>query len=235
MKMNRIIKFLGILLLTLSTNFFLKAYCGYAERYDHLLENTSTVEKKPLAATSPRHIILEYEHDNFPSLDGTWLLTKTTLKRKTNPVLQKPHGVLLCNSRLPFEKRDIISKEVVISSQGVDHFVVNAKYPATSDVFFDPNLNKEIKYQNFGFKALIDPIDLTYAYTLKLNNHLENPALSRQLWLNGRLKYELISPVKIIAKGYEAEPTPECDGYILDEVEFTLIKAQIVTTQVARS
>ena len=101
----------------------------------------------------------------------------------------------------------------------------------TKDIYHDPNLNEDIEYHNFGFKGVIDPQDITYAYTLKLNNHKENPTLARQLWLNGKLKFEYISGDKIIAKGYEIEYTPECHGFIRDEIEFQLVKTNNVEEQ----
>ena len=168
---------------------------------------------------------ISFQHDKFPYLDGTWLLSRSTNKRILNPLLKKPVTFIHCNARLPFEKRDFIDKEVIINSRGPDFFVVNAKYPVTSDVYYDPNERRDIEYKNFGFKAVLDPEDLTYAYTVKTDDYIEDSNLARQLWLNGKLKYEHISSSKIVAKGYEIQYTPECEGFLMDEIEFVFVRA----------
>lgn len=178
----------------------------------------------PALSYNSKKWILAFEHENLPSLDGNWLVTKKTIKRMNDILLIKPVTFIHANSRLPFEKRDFKDKEVVISSQGPDSFAVRAIYPVTDDVYYDPNQDLEIKYQNFGLKAVIDPKDITYAYTLKLDKPIENPTLARQLWLNGRLNFKYLSSDKIIARGYEVEYTPELAGYLLDEVEFEFVR-----------
>ena len=222
-------------IVSVSASLFLKADCSVSnavENYDRLLErleksqevkSQEEIKKKDREAALKRWE-LGFEHENLPALEGTWLISKTTNKRIINPLLTKPISFNYCTSRLPFEKRDFKDKEVIIGSRGPDFFQVNSKYPVTDDVYFDPNQNEEITYQNFGFKAVIDPRDLTYSYTIKLLDHIDNPGLARQLWINGRLNYEYISGRKIVAKGYEVEYTPECMGFVADEIEFVLVK-----------
>ena len=206
---------------------FLPAYGNNLERYDNVLlkmesQKEQTQNKEPI--DNSKNWTLDFEHATLPDLDGIWLLSKTTIKRRINPVLTKPISFVHCASRLPFEKRNIENKEVVINSRGSDFFVISAKYPVTTDSFFDPNQNTIIEYDNFGLKGVIDPEDLTYAYTLKLHDFIDNRTLSRQLWLKGKLKYDSISSNRITAKGYEIEYTPECQGWVMDEIEFVLVK-----------
>ncbi len=184
-------------------------------------EKTKTREE---ADITPENWVLTFDHAQLPDLNGVWLLTKKTIKRKANPVLSKPITFVHCASRLPFEKRDFEEKEVVISLTSPDSFSVMAIYPITDDIYYDPNQKKDIVYQNFSFKGIIRPENITYAYTLKLKNHMEEPALARQLWLNGKLKFEHISQSIIKAKGYEVEYTPECRGFIIDEIAFEFKK-----------
>ena len=187
------------------------------EEYDRILagiENPKPVEK-----------VQNFEHKSFPDLNGIWLLTKKTIRRKIDPVLIKPVVLHHCNSRLPIEKRDF-KKNVVINSLGPDYFTVRSLYPVTNDIYYDPNQDTDITYQNFGFKGIIDPYDLSYAYTLKLQNHFDYPTLARQVWFNGKLKYDHVSSHKIIAKGYEVEYTPECEGFLLDEIVYEFTKAR---------
>ncbi len=119
--MKKIIKLFILLAFTFSTVFFLKANCGYSERYDNLLDKIQNSElsrslrerasSTPWAGAKnievhPSTIVLTLEHEKFPSLDGTWLLNKTTLKRKSNPVLKKrdAYGTPSCNSDCPLKK-----------------------------------------------------------------------------------------------------------------------------------
>ncbi len=208
---------------------FLPAYSNSSERYDNVLlkmESQKEQTKNKESIGESKSWTLGFEHETLPDLDGIWLLSKTTIKRRINPVLTQPISFVHCSSRLPFEKRDIENKEVVINSRGSDFFVISAKYPVTTDSFFNPNQNTIIEYDNFGLKGVIDPEDLTYAYTLKLHDFIDNRTLSRQLWLKGKLKYDSISSNRITAKGYEIEYTPECKGWVMDEIEFVLVKTQ---------
>jgi hypothetical protein len=206
-----------------------------AEEYDHVLARMDKVKeiqdrnKKEKACFPSKTWDLTFKHDELPNLNGIWLLKKKTVKRKINPVRSQPVTFVHCTSRLPFEKRDFEEKEVVISLTSPNSFTVMAIYPITNDVYHDPNLNKDITYQNFGFKASIRPEDITYAYTLKLKDHVENPTLARQLWLNGKLKFEHISGSKITAKGYEVEYTPECHGFVTDEITFVFEKEKNIS------
>ena len=181
-------------------------------------------KNKEEADLTPENWVLTFEHDKLPDLNGVWKLTKKTNKRIASPVISKPISFVRCTSRLPFEKRDFEEKDVVISSSGPDSFSVMAIYPVTDDIYHDPNQKKDIVYQNFSFKGVIRPENFTYAYTLKLKDHKENNALARQLWLNGKLKFEHISHSKIVAKGYEIEYTPECRGFVTDEIAFEFEK-----------
>lgn len=200
-----------------------KASCS-AEDYDKLLSKSIPARTKDPSTPVPEGLTLEFDHSKFPPLDGTWLLSRNTIKRKINPVLTKPISFIHCTSVLPFEKRDFKDKEVVINSRGPDFFVIKSKHPVSSDVYFDPNQKTEIAYENFGLKGVIDQDDLTYAYTLKLAHHIKDAPRARQLWLNGKLKYDFISINKITAMGYEIEYTPECTGFIMDEIEFQLVR-----------
>ncbi len=212
-----------LLLFSLLIACSLPAISSPEERYDRILAKLERV-KDIQTEREKKNWVLTFEHDRLPNLDGTWKLTKKTNKRIGNPILTKPITFVHCTSRLPFEKRDFKEKEVVISSSGPDSFSVMAIYPITDDVYHDPNQKKDIAYQNFGFKGVIRPEDFTYAYTLKLKDYIENPTLSRQLWLNGKLKFKHISGSKIVAKGYEIEYSPECHGFITDEIAFEFEK-----------
>ena len=172
---------------------------------------------------------LNFVHDQLPNLNGIWKVTKKTNKRLINPVLSKPITFMHCISNIPFEKRDFEEKQVVISLTSPNSFSVRALYPVTDDIYHDPNQDKDFIYQNFGFKAVIRPEDITYAYTIKLKDHIENRTLARQLWLNGKLKAEHISHSKITAKGYEIEYTPACHGFLIDEITFEFEKERNIS------
>ena len=207
-----------------SINFFcLPAKTAY-EQYDHILAKLDLAKPIETKEEPGKKYILKFDHKDLPNLEGTWLLTKTTQEKIIDPVIKVQSSIRHCNSRLSFDKRDFKEKEVVISAQGPDFFRVAAKYPYDLDIFLEPNSGDDIQHHNFAIKAVIDPKDLTYAYTLKLKDYPDYRSLPRQIWLNGRLKYEHISFRKIIAKGYEIEYTPECYGFLLDEVKFEFIR-----------
>lgn len=169
---------------------------------------------------------LSFEHDKLPNLNGTWFLTKRTIKR-LNPdiILKQPTTFAFCTARMPIENKDIVNKKILVNARGIDFFVFDPKFPNTKDIYHDPNQEKDIEYINFGFKGEVDAFDLTYAYTLKTNNHIEdNPTLARQLILNAKLEYKLLSNNVIIAKGWEKQESPECHGFVLDEVEVKLVR-----------
>ena len=201
-----------------------ETYDQVLARMDRMKEVKEQKKKEKSCPLSNKTWELEFEHDQLPNLNGIWKVTKKTSKRIANPVLSQPTTFVHCTSRLPFEKRDFKDKDVVISLTSPNSFSVMALYPITDDVYNDPNRNKDIIYQNFGFKAAIRPEDITYAYTLKLKDHIENYTLSRQLWLNGKLELKHVSRSKITAKGYEIEYTPECHGFVTDEVAFEFEK-----------
>ncbi len=193
-------------------------------RLDKAQEVKNQSKKDKACVVSNKQWDLKFEHDQLPNLNGIWKVTKKTNKRIASPVLSKPITFVHCTSRLPFEKRDFEEKQVVISLVSPNSFSVMALYPITNDIYHDPNQDKDFIYQNFGFKAVIRPEDITYAYTIKLMDHIENHTLSRQLWLNGKLQLEHISGSKITGKGYEIEYTPECHGFVTDEVVFEFEK-----------
>lgn len=182
-----------------------------------------TIENK---SQSVKHY-LNFEHTKLPNLDGTWYLNKT-FKKRLNPniILKKPTTFYHCTSEMPIENLDIRNKRVQLNSRGVDYFVINPKYPNTKDIYYDGVGNKEMHYINYGFKGEVDAYDLTYAYTLKTDNHItDNLENTRQILLHGRLNYETISSNLIIAKGYEVKESPECEGFIVDEIEIRLVRA----------
>ena len=201
-----------------------ESYDKVLARLDRAQEVKDQSKKDKACVISNKNWELKFEHDKLPNLNGIWKVTKKTSKRIANPVLSKPVTFVHCTSRLPFEKRDFEEKQVVISLVSPNSFSVMALYPVTDDVYHDPNQDKDFMYENFGFKAVIRPEDITYAYTIKLMDHIENHTLTRQLWLNGKLQLEHISRSKITGKGYEIEYAPECHGFVTDEVEFEFEK-----------
>lgn len=215
----------------LSTFSSLHAEDTVVEKYDRILAKLDAKKEKEQntekSSDEPyKTYDLTFEHDKFPHLDGTWHVSRNTIKRLSNPYLTQPNTFMHCNSVLPFELRDFKDKEVIISARGPDFFVVNSKYPVTQDVYNDPNRGEDVTYYNFGFKAVLDPKDITYAYTSKIENYMGYAPRARQLWLNGRLQFEDISQNKIVAKGYEIEYSPKCTGFLLDEVEFVFEKCK---------
>jgi|GEM_PF-3459942 len=170
---------------------------------------------------------LTFEHEKLPNLDGTWFLNKT-FKKRLNPdiFLKKPITFYHCASEMPIQNLDIVNKRVQLNARGIDFFAINPKYPNTKDIYYDGISKKDLNYVNFGFKGEVDAYDLTYAYTLKTDNHItDNLTNTRQLQLHGRLNYETISGNLIIAKGYEVKESPECRGFIVDEIEIRLVRA----------
>ena len=226
MKIFKKVKFsLLFVFVFLCTCSILHAEDNITERYERILARLDAEKGKPQSIEQSSNepyktYDLTFEHDKFPHLDGTWRVSRSTIKRLSNPYLTQPNTFTHCNSVLPFEIRDFKDKEVIISARGPDFFVVNSKYPVTQDIYNDPNRSEDITYYNFGFKAVLDPKDITYAYTPKVENYMGYAPRSRQLWLNGRLQFGEISQNKIVAKGYEIEHSPKCSGFLLDEVEF---------------
>ena len=183
-------------------------------------QQTTEEQDKKLA---PNKWELAFEHKKLPSLDGIWIMQKKSVKRATT-ILTKQVSFIHCNSILPFEERTF-EKEVVISPQGADYFVIRGVYPISKDVYTDVSKTKKSEYQSFSFKGVVIPDEITFAYTLKLVNHLENPTFVRQLWLNGKLSFDAVSRNRIAGKGYEIEYTPECHGFVRDEIVFELVRA----------
>ena len=212
MKPNKTTILLLVLIL-FSNSFFLQALSN-AERYDRVLEKVDTAKNKTW--------ILSFEHEKLPVLNGTWVIKKKATKR-IETHLSKPISHVHCNSRLPFEERPF-EKEIVISPHGQDFFVFRPLYPASQDTFWDLNKVNKVEYQNFGFKGVIIPEEITYVYSLKLINQIENPALAKELLFKGKLKFESISPGRITGKGFEIEYTPECVGSVRDLIEFEMFR-----------
>lgn len=163
---------------------------------------------------------------HLKSLDGIWVLRKKTIKRTTT-LLQEPITFVHCNSRLPFELRDV-EREVLISQKEPSYFLFTSVFPITDEIYYDQNHNTQVTYKGLGLKGVLDPEDLTYAYTLNLVNHLEHKTRPRQIWINGRIMYESLSNSRIKGKGYEILYTPECGGFVKDEIKFELIKKPII-------
>ncbi len=201
-------------------------YCSN-ERYESILaklerqkiqEESDKVDKR-----KPREkLVLTFEHEKLPVLDGTWIMKKKSIKRIETPI-RKSFTFSLCNSRLPFEGRQF-EKEVVVSPQGQDYFRFHSLYPVTQNGYSNFAQTKNVDYQTFGLKGVITANEITYNYTLKLVNHFDNPSFPRQLLFKGKLVFEDISRNKISGTGYEIEYTPECRGYVRDEIVFELIK-----------
>lgn len=82
----------------------------------------------------------------------------------------------------------------------------------------------DANYQNVNFKGVIVPGEVNYRYVLKLVNNIENPSFARQVRFNGNVIFKKISGRKIEGKGYEVEYSPECLGFVRDEIEFEMTK-----------
>lgn len=190
------------------------------------IDKQSSLERKIDQKSEALKHFLTFEHDKLPNLDGTWYLSKT-FKKRLNPiiVLKKPITFYHCSSRMPIQNLDISHKRVQLNARGIDYFTFNPKNPNTKDIYHDGVNDKELEYINFGFKGEVDAHDLTYAYTLKTDNHItDNLRNLRQIQLHGRLNYQTISKNLIIAKGYEVQESPECEGFLVDEVEIRLVR-----------
>ncbi|MBI2995099.1 MAG: hypothetical protein HYY52_00100 [Candidatus Melainabacteria bacterium] len=206
---------LKISLLIIFLTFCLPAKSTSIDRYDNLLNKLDNLQAK-------KTLVLTFQHDELPVLDGTWILKKKSIKRIEAP-LRQPMTHSLCNSRLPF-KEDQIEKEIILSSRGQDFFVFRSIYPATVDTYLNLTKTKTAQYQNSSLKGVVIPEEITYAYTLKLINHLENPAYVRQLFYRGKIITKSISRDRISGEGYEIEYTPECQGFVRNEIVFEMIK-----------
>jgi len=216
--MKRAVK-ITLTILLLSSNLFTPALSN-ADKYDKILANMERAQSSELRAKKTWTIT--FEHEKLPTLDGVWILKKKATKRKELALL-KPYTRIHCNSRLP-SYENAIEKEVVLSPQGPDFFVFKAIYPATKDQYLDSGQTQNLEYQNYGFKGVLIPEEITYTYTLKLTDHIQHRGFPRQLFLQGRLFLENVTNNKITAKGYENIYTPECHGYVTDLIEFELIR-----------
>lgn len=208
----------------LSSNLFLAAHSS-AEKYDKLLarlEVEKVIRTQGMASPAPTKWTLTFEHERLPVLDGVWILKKKATKRK-ELLLQKPYTRIHCNSRLP-SYENAIEKEVILSPQGPDLFVFKAIYPVTKEQYLDSAKTQNNEYQNYGFKGVLIPEEITYTYTLKLTDYIQHRGFPRQLWFQGRLFLENITSNKITGKGYENIYTPECHGYVTDLIEFELVR-----------
>lgn len=207
-----------------------------AERYDQILKE---LEEGPKEIKTYQDMLPPSQGEKIPKLSGIWILKKTTIRRM-QPALIVPVHNTFCNAVLPIDKWDF-ERKVVISEQVPGKFVIRNLHPHTFDVYefprerdivyssdkrnSYPDLNSDsIIYQNFGFKGVIDPEDLTYSYTLRLVNFRENQNLAREIWFRSRVNYEKVSGRYIEAKGYETYETPWCHGFVRDDVKIQLKK-----------
>lgn len=228
-----------ILSLIICSSFISYSFAS-SERYDVILQALEEGKEIPPEKKEYINQLPPSKGKDLPKLSGIWKLKKVTLKRR-DPTLTIPIVNKYCNAKLPIQHYDF-EKEVVISEMPQGKFVIRSLYPSDKDIYTQPekkdkvysnfknepytnsNTAKEVIYQNFGFKGVIDPEDLTYAYTLKLVNFSENPAYARELWLNGRLFYKDMDENSIEAKGYEVLATAKCYGTVFSEISFKLEK-----------
>lgn len=190
-----------------------------ASKYDKLLES---LDQEQSNIDKPKSWVLTIDHNKLPKLDGKWVINRKRTKR-INTYLFVPVTKANCNNKLPFEERPL-EKEIILNSQGEDFFVFKSIFPVTNESFLNIAKTKNIEYQNFGFKGVLIPDEISYVYTLKLINYIENPAFPRQLWLSGKVLLTEVSDTKIFGKGYEIEYTPECQGFIRNEIELTMTR-----------
>ncbi|MBI1859194.1 MAG: hypothetical protein HYR97_08810 [Candidatus Melainabacteria bacterium] len=218
-----------------------------AERYDKILE--ALENETPLQ----EEIITDNNHlppsvgEDLPTLNGIWIFKKTT-ERRIQPALIIPVHNTFCNATLPIDKWDF-ERKVVINEQHPGHFTIRNLYPANYDIYAFPrekdivysshiyksdkgnvysdDNSEDIVYQNYGFKGVIDPENLTYSYSLRLANHSENQNLARDISFSARVNYDMLSARHIVAKGYETYYTPICHGFVRDDItlEFKKIKS----------
>ena len=165
---------------------------------------------------------LTFEHENIPNLDGIWTFKKKSVKRVSVPLIN-PKSRANCNSRIPFSE-NILEKDVIVSARGIDHFVFKPLEIISESNHVNLTETNEADYQNFDFKGSVIPGEVSYGYVLKLVNNIENPAFARQLRFKGKIVFEKVSGRKIEGKGYEIEYTPECLGFVRDEIEFEMTK-----------
>ena len=192
--------------------------------YDEILEIPSLNKESKYP---PR--ILELppsEGQHFPDLNGIWIMKKETTGRR-EPSLIIPVKNTFCLQRLPLDDWNF-EREVVLSDEEFPgKFSVRPLYVETRDIYYNPNNGLELNEQNFNFKAELDPEDITYAYTLRLANFIENPTNVRDVWMSARLYYEHVSKNFIKGKGYEVIWSPECHGFILDFIKVELTRMQL--------
>lgn len=215
--MKNITKILSAIIL-FSSSLSIPAFSN-ADKYDKIL---ARLEREKNLSTKERKWTLTFEHEKLPILDGVWILKKKATKRKELALL-KPYSRIHCNSRLPSYENEF-EKEVVLSPQGSDFFAFKALNIVSKDSYLDAGKVKNLEYQNYSFKGVLIPEEITYTYSLKLVDHIQHTGYPRQLWFQGRLLLENISENKIIGKGYENISTPECHGYVTDLIEFELTR-----------
>ena len=159
------------------------------------------------------------------SIEGTWIFKKKTLRR-SDITLIVPVRRTVCNARIPDEANGF-EKKVILRKEGKDHFVIRPIEPISIHKYHNSKYKDDITYENFGFKAVLDPENLTFAYNMKNLDYLEKQNRARQVWYNGKIFYQEITPFVIKGRGYEIVQTPECMGFFKDEIEFELIRTDI--------
>lgn len=158
--------------------------------------------------------------EGVPNLEGVWMFVKRTTKRHDTGLIV-PIKFNRCSNRFPYDERDF-EREVVIHHEGKEYFSIRPLYANTYHSYDNPFQDDRTVYVNYGFKGVVDPENVTFAYTLKDVGHLEHQTLSRQLMIHGKLFYEKITRNTIAGSGYEIIHSPECTGFLRDEIEFEL-------------
>ena len=226
---------------------YLPALATDVEKYERILARLDTKQKQEYQKDDIEEIdqqlnhdnkeekklkkwYLTFEHENIPNLDGVWTFKKKSVKRINAPLIA-PKSRANCNSRIPFSE-NILEKDVIVSARGIDHFVIRPLEIISESNHVNLTETNEADYQNFDFKGSVIPGEVSYGYVLKLVNNTENPAFARQVRFNGKVIFEKVSGRKIEGKGYEIEYSPECLGFVRDEIEFEMTKKDELAKEV---
>lgn len=223
------INYLNLLIIALIISFMLNlpSYSQVNEEdstymYDAILASTSSVGL---------HVDFDrptYEEEiypkSFPRLEGTWSLRKKTIKNGYRSTL-KHVTHKQCSSVFPYDYKDF-EKKVVIDHEGHEYYSIRSLTPVSYHEYIYRDKSQQTVYENYGFNAIIDPENLTFAYTIKNKHHLLQPNRARQIWFKGKVFYDKITPNYIHATGYEVKYSPECLGYITDEIELEFRKVR---------
>jgi len=221
---------LNLFFLFVFSTAYLPALATDVEKYERILARLDTnieevdqqLNQDNKEGEKLRKWYLTFEHENMPNLDGIWTFKKKSVKRVSVPLIN-PKSRANCNSRIPFSE-NILEKDVIVSARGIDRFVIKPLEIISESNHVNLTETNEADYQNFDFKGSVIPGEISYGYVLKLVNNIENPAFARQVRFNGKIIFEKISGRKIEGKGYEIEYSPECLGFIRDEIEFEMTK-----------